>query len=407
MSETERNEFEKNLQKVPFAEDALEGLSSLSSDELLTDLKELNSRISTKSKPANRIFLYRIAASIAIILTVSSLFYLILNRKIDLENGPVVLSESVQKPIVEKDLLQAKKDVPNTKEIASGNGFTQKKFSAKPSESESKESSAIQNVSVETAPPQMSPKPPVPEIISRQDVGEGAIVFAEKEETSYARMGEKVATAPAGAAQIADVQKIRGKIVSSEDNQPIPGVSVLIKGTSMGAISDNEGAFEIPVGSNQDTTPTLEISFIGMEQQEVLANGSNELKIVLNPSLYSLNEIVVSGYGSRRKADRSAKVTSDVLEIPEPVCGQKAFKKYISENQIFPENNLNIYTAKVILEFSVNQDSIPYNIKVIESPADAFSKESIRLLENGPRWNPVINASSPTRLTIILEKEKK
>ena len=77
LSGEERNSFEKELQKDAFAEEAVEGLNSLSEQEALNDIYDLGNRIKTKTARRRRFNFYRIAASIAVLMMISSIFIII------------------------------------------------------------------------------------------------------------------------------------------------------------------------------------------------------------------------------------------------------------------------------------------------------------------------------------------
>lgn len=88
-------------------------------------------------------------------------------------------------------------------------------------------------------------------------------------------------------------------VVTDDKGLPLPGVSILVKGTKTGAVTGVNGAYSI---SLPDTTGTLVFSFIGFEPQEVNVGGRNTINISLVPVANSLNEVVVVGYGSQKKA---------------------------------------------------------------------------------------------------------
>ena len=104
-------------------------------------------------------------------------------------------------------------------------------------------------------------------------------------------------------------QTVSGVVRSAEDNNPIPGAAVLIKNTTRGTITDVDGIFQINVNRGD----TLQVSFVGYETKEIgIQDVDITLQIVLDPALSSiLDEVVVVGYGSLRKAD----ITSAVAEV--------------------------------------------------------------------------------------------
>ena len=117
---------------------------------------------------------------------------------------------------------------------------------------------------------------------------------------------------PALNAQFADVV-VTGK-VTDEQGAGLPGVSVVVKGTSQGTNTDGTGAFRITA---PNTGAVLVFSFVGFERQEVTVGSQTALTIRLKPSDEALNEVVVVGYGSQLKKE----VTGSVQTI-----GSKEFK---------------------------------------------------------------------------------
>ncbi len=99
---------------------------------------------------------------------------------------------------------------------------------------------------------------------------------------------------------------ITGK-VKGDDATALPGVTVLIKGTTQGTVTDANGNFSIP---NVPENATLQFSFIGMKSKNVLVAGKSNLDIVLQTSDIGLDEVVVVGYGSQKKSDITGAVGS-------------------------------------------------------------------------------------------------
>lgn len=101
------------------------------------------------------------------------------------------------------------------------------------------------------------------------------------------------------------VTEIRGK-VSNESGEPLAGVSVTVQNTSLGTTTDENGQFEINVPSESSV---LVVSFIGFITQEIVVGGSTVLSIVLRSSeVTDLADVVVIGYGTRRKSDLTGAV---------------------------------------------------------------------------------------------------
>ncbi|SHH72797.1 SusC/RagA family TonB-linked outer membrane protein [Wenyingzhuangia marina] len=100
--------------------------------------------------------------------------------------------------------------------------------------------------------------------------------------------------------------EVKGTVVSSEDNMPLPGVSIVIKGKSIGTITDFDGNFII---NNISIGESLELSYLGYTTKIVVINNNATLNIKLNPSNEQLDEVIVTGYTSQKKADITGAVS--------------------------------------------------------------------------------------------------
>jgi len=109
---------------------------------------------------------------------------------------------------------------------------------------------------------------------------------------------------------------ITGKITGGQANEVLPGVNVVLKGTSTGTSTNAEGVYSISAPANG----TLTISFIGYEPQEVPVNGRSKIDIALKEDSKSLSEVVVIGYGTSKRANLTGAAASisskDIEERP-------------------------------------------------------------------------------------------
>ncbi|MDW7693152.1 TonB-dependent receptor [Flammeovirgaceae bacterium SG7u.111] len=104
---------------------------------------------------------------------------------------------------------------------------------------------------------------------------------------------------------------IKGKITSGEDNLPLPGVSILIKGTTIGTTSNIDGEYSL----NAPTNSVLQFSYIGFLTQEVTVGSQNTINIVLEPDMEQLEEVVVVGYGTQEKVNLTGAVGTAKGEV--------------------------------------------------------------------------------------------
>ena len=122
--------------------------------------------------------------------------------------------------------------------------------------------------------------------------------------------------AEATAVSPAPVVTVRGQVTGA-DNSPIPGVTVLVKGTTNGTTTDVTGNFSL---SLPDADATLVVSAVGFATQEIPLQGRTQLTVVLQIDVKALDEVVVLGYTTQRKADLTGAVAqiqqTDINSIP-------------------------------------------------------------------------------------------
>src|SRR5690606_8204666 len=109
---------------------------------------------------------------------------------------------------------------------------------------------------------------------------------------------------------------VRGK-VTDETGTGLPGVNILVKGTTAGTTSDVNGDYSLSVSGSD---AVLVFSFIGYETQEVAVGGRSSIDVTLLPSIESLAEVVVIGYGEQRQEAVTGSVVSlsgdQMREVP-------------------------------------------------------------------------------------------
>ncbi len=107
-------------------------------------------------------------------------------------------------------------------------------------------------------------------------------------------------------------------IVKDPDGAPLPGVSVLVKGSTRGSITDGTGAYRINVGDNS----TLIFSAVGQKTQEIAVGTKAVIDVVLSATETSLDEVVVVGYGTQSKRTVTGSVAAvegrDLVKSPQP-----------------------------------------------------------------------------------------
>jgi TonB-linked SusC/RagA family outer membrane protein len=162
-------------------------------------------------------------------------------------------------------------------------------------------------------------------------------------------------------------------VIKDDLGGPLPGASVIEKGTTNGAVTDADGKFSISVSSGS----TLVISFLGTKSQEILVTDAmTTLDIVLESDIQALEEIVVIGYGTAKKSDLTGAVVSvtgdDLKKMPvstvtESLTGRMAGVQ-VSSTEGSPDAEIRI---RVRGGTSISQDNNPLYI------VDGFPMNSI------------------------------
>ena len=100
---------------------------------------------------------------------------------------------------------------------------------------------------------------------------------------------------------------VKGKIISGEDNLPMPGVSVLVKNTTRGTITDLDGNYSIEIPNDKST---LSFTFVGYKSAEQAVNSQKTINITMYPDNFVMDEVIVMGYSTQKKAELSSSVVT-------------------------------------------------------------------------------------------------
>ncbi len=99
---------------------------------------------------------------------------------------------------------------------------------------------------------------------------------------------------------------VRGQVTDSGTNETLPGVSVVVKGTTTGGISSKDGNYEINAGPNA----TLVFSFVGMKSQEIVVGGRSIINVAMESESFDVEQVVVVGYGTQKRENLTGAVTT-------------------------------------------------------------------------------------------------
>jgi hypothetical protein len=105
----------------------------------------------------------------------------------------------------------------------------------------------------------------------------------------------------------AQVHQLTGKVTGEGANE-LPGVSIVVKGTQRGTVTDANGDYSLPLPAGESVTLTF--SFLGYQSQDITPGAQTRLNVSLKPGDNALSEVVVVGYGTQRKKDLTGAISS-------------------------------------------------------------------------------------------------
>jgi hypothetical protein len=167
-------------------------------------------------------------------------------------------------------------------------------------------------------------------------------------------------------------------IVTDQCGEPLPGVTIVVKGTTTATATDMEGYFAL----NAKNAEKLVASYVGFDPVELPADTTKPMTIAMNENNAQLEEVVITAYGVNRD-DYSVNAERT---IPKPEIGYSAYRKYINDNLQKLTDECADVTGKVKLTFYVNSSGRPYNIQVKRSLCQSADQEAIRLIKDGGNW---------------------
>jgi len=407
MTGRERNAFERMLEKDPFAAEAAAGFEKLGVSELEMDLAELQ-RLLNKSKGGRRRWIYYSSAAAVISLLIVSTFFLRLEKPEKVSVSEQVMNEELNEKSSKGQMgFDEKKDSVSVVRREGDKGKNTEKKSEEKAKSDvqpdielsfpEEEQVTEKDIQCMSAESVQDTKYTVKRIEEDMLAAKEEIIKPEEEKIAAPTAGSRskasafdtggqvqTTTLYSSNKELPDAYYISGRVISAQDDEPLPGVNIIERSTTNGTVTDANGFFSLKISSN-DKKPVLTAQFIGMDAEEVAVQpGDTTVNITMEPSLLALDEVVVVGYGSGAESDKEDEPAS--YYPAEPVGGRPAFNNYIEANMLFPEEPPEILKGVVILKFTVSSAGRPVDIEIIKSPGAAFSNEAIRLLENGPDW---------------------
>jgi hypothetical protein len=190
-------------------------------------------------------------------------------------------------------------------------------------------------------------------------------------------------------------KNIRGKVTDNDDF-PLDNITIQVKGSKAGTVTDELGRFNLKVA---DSSSTIIASAPGYKTKEITGVTPNEkLEMKLEKSSASLEEVVVSGYSNRSKESEPDIDTSEAI----PSGGWKNFSRYLEGTKQLQKSRKGKKAEVVILSFEVDKNGRPVEFEILQSAGKMRDDEAIRLIEGGPSWiNKTRNPFPVAKITVV------
>jgi TonB family protein len=178
-------------------------------------------------------------------------------------------------------------------------------------------------------------------------------------------------------------KEVKG-IVVQEDGTPLPGATIVVRGTTLGTLSDGNGHFRL---SDVPEEATLAVSFVGFKYMVEKPDFASEMTITLKKSVVNIEKVDITPPTQLPPSVKDKVIL--VEEMPMYPGGDKAMLSWISGSVKYPEEAVkgNI-KGLVYVSFIVSSSGKVKNVKVNKSVHPLLDAEAIRVISNMPDWKP-------------------
>jgi TonB family protein len=408
----EQHQVEKYLLNHPFEAEAMEGY--LENPDALNDLQSLNAQLQarTSSKQEERtIPLWRKVlpyAAVFLLLIISSVLIINLFQQ-DESFAPLAIkseeavkfdkNESPRNPPTALEAEAIEKEAENLS-IGQSNDTESKKEKEVPIQTVEDAELLAQNESIYMEEDFMVSETAVSYEDTFQDLNEDSMVgevagIEEGQNVSSAARSKKASALASSIAPTIEEKDlpatkknaapatISGKVLAAETGESIPGANVMLKGTAVATSTGLDGSFEIAAKPKD----VLIVNYIGMEQQEYVVSEGADNKIFLNADVAQLSEIVVTN--SEIEKDNP-------YSTARPSIGFADYRNYLKENLRYPTKALEAGTeGRVRLKLNISATGSIEEVEVLNGLGNGCDEEAIRLIKEGPKWQPATKGDSP------------
>jgi len=418
LSGNERHRFERSVMSDPFVADAYDGFLQLSANELRHDMHALNKRLESK-KNNKKLWLWMGAvASVTIVAGLFSLLFLIIPHSPNEQLATLKPSDDtlyVKEAIIPEmagqkatDSLPAKpslaaipKPVVTDIIIIDDNFVTDSDLDYEPSAPLAIVSSGGEHTTEGTT----QKRTPT--------ISGNAVNLAEMPERSSNIRIRGISSKNITPPQDTSVEKmLQGKVsgvkismdkmdtgalivkgyVMDDNRHPLPGASIVHNKSKKATITNINGYFEIAIPTDEKENDKLTASFIGFDNFEFDAR-KDTTKIILNPNLLALEEVVVVGYGVQKEETQNYEYIQS-----KPRMGYSAYRKKVLD-QIKSLNLPGNSENRLIVKITISSFGEVELVEIIRSPYEPLNDEITRIIQQADQWEPARKNNSPVKET--------
>lgn len=201
--------------------------------------------------------------------------------------------------------------------------------------------------------------------------------------------------------------KVSGQVLEADTKQPVPGVTIVLRGTKNDLMTDKDGKFTFPELAEGDV---LQFSHIGLQTQTVVLKDEKPLTVLMKQDVQQIEELVVvglaadgegvpSGSNPEKKAIAVVDIPEEapqeeliftiVEDMPQFPGGKQELMKFLAKNITYPVSAQKArIEGSVMVQFVVGKDGSVRNPKVVRSVNPELDAEALRLVGIMPKWTP-------------------
>jgi TonB family protein len=192
--------------------------------------------------------------------------------------------------------------------------------------------------------------------------------------------------------------KVTGQVLEADTKQPIPGVTVIVRGTVNGIMTDVDGKFSFPKLAEGDV---LQFSYVGLQTQTVVVKDEKPLTVLMKENIQPMEELVVVGYADNdsdaeqkvvenpKEASQEEVIFTIVEEMPQYPGGIQAAMAFFAQNIKYPVSAQKAkIEGSVTVQFVVGTDGSVRNPKVVRGVNPELDAEALRVVGIMPKWTP-------------------